>query len=353
MAIGKSGKMILITRHDNLVIPIQEALDQHELSIAIGYPNLSSIEAIQESIQAGKNTTFIRTELLRFMKENGFPHIIALDYRIDSGLGNELDPDKMKVLRTFLISYIILSRGKGFEKLIGNFLILASGSDVEAVKNFELNPERILDILATKDKIVNSFILELKNNIGQFKKLFFINTINTGLDSGKVTSIVANFAQGIKVRENLRNRKKEVPKLERDEYKPGKVLCRFGEDKIYIAGEHISPVPEEYSSLMNNEFYIHGNWTNKTLLDVSKQLSKAITGGLGGIKKFKPGERITINLGEECTVDQSTAVSMAQLLARELSIYTDIEIIVEEENLVILQEASGFNMIRKVVQKMY
>lgn len=171
-------------------------------------------------MQNASNTTFLRTELLKFIKDTGFPYFIAIDFRIDSGLPEEIDPDHMKILRTLLISYIILARGRGFEKIQGNFILFGNESDEKLLSEINTDPKKILSFLATQDRAVNSFIDELKQNGAKFNKLFFLKTIDSTLPPNQMEPLITTYIRGIVTREQFF--KPDIPEtiIENGDYPP-------------------------------------------------------------------------------------------------------------------------------------
>jgi len=351
MTINYSDKIILITSNNRLTLPLKQILAKHSKSIANEYINLHSIPMIQKAISRTQKTVFIRTELVRFIRETGYPFIIALDYKIDSGIGPKLDPDRLKILRSFLISFIILSRGKGFANIKCNLLLLTGQSDYNAVNDLELNPLKILETLNIHDKIINSFIEELRSSPEKFNSLFFIKSLNMETDQISLASNINNFINGINARENLSDKVlPKGPEMKKKSAEPAKVIYVHDQDTIYINGEKQETAPEGSENYEKNQFYISGYWTTQTLNEVSKEIHRLISKGFGTIK-FDPKEKQIINITDECRVDASTTANIAQLAFKDLQEYQNIRIGVSIDNIEILQKSKGFSLIKKIVQR--
>lgn len=350
MKIENSNSIILLTENSRIPIQMKSSVAGFGLEIITKYLNLNSLSIMRKVMKSSKNTAFLRTELLRMIKETGFPFFIALDFKIDTGLGAEIDPDSLKILRTFLISYIILSRGRGFEELRGNFCILYTGSQASLASKIEEDPHTILGILGAKDKIINSFIDELKNDKNKFNRLFYIRTINIDLPQNDVNIMISNFVNGIKARETIFSKRSESPQFD-SSTEAAKIIYIFDDDKTYIDGQIFTEQSQEYFMLEKNQIHVIGSWTNKTQLAVSQKIAAAVLKGMNGEKKFSADDQITIRLDENCRVDASTAASIAQLTAKELEKFPKTIILLSNENLTSLQNATGFNMIRKIVQR--
>jgi hypothetical protein len=352
MSVSASNRILVITDNHRNIVPIRAALKTHELVIEENL-NLHSAEMIRKILRNTKNTTFLRTELFKFIQAHGYPFFIAIDYRLDCGLPPELDPDQMKLLRTLLISFIILSRGKGFENLRGNFLILGKEDQMGEIQAIEQNPTTILEKINTRDEKVNSFITQMKEDRARFNRTFLIRSIAVETASDEVTRNVDNFIQAIKAREKLLTPPEEdtsQTQHDRGDYEAASVIYPIDEDKVYVNGEIILDMEGTYSSLDRGQFYIQGYWTNKTQLRVADKIIHAVKGNLNGKVTFSPDEEIPFVLGEDCIIDATTAASLAQITAKDLYEYPEIKIYTTDENRQKLENSTGFGMIQKIVE---
>ncbi len=191
-------KALLISNSANASLVINNTLKKQGIDIETSYINLHSIQSIRENLKANGNTSFIRTDLSKFFREFGYPHMIILDYMIDFSLSDLDDPDHRKVLRTLLISYIILSRAEEINNLKGNFLIVGNESQMDEIQLLEDKPFKVLDILMTNNVIVNSFIEEMRKNPTIYKDLFSIKGINSDLTTEKIGSQAEKFISEVK-----------------------------------------------------------------------------------------------------------------------------------------------------------
>ncbi len=203
MPVNSSRKIILISDNSRIAMPIKAAISPFALEIDEEFLNLHSLSLMRKAIHSTKSTNFIRSELLRFIKQNGFPFLAIIDYKIDTGLEAEADPDHMKILRTLLISYIILSKGNGFENLKANIILLGTNSQKQEITKIEANPQIILGLLATKDEFINNLITDLKSDIKKFSRLFSIKGLNTEIRNDEISMKLTGYIQAIKERENL------------------------------------------------------------------------------------------------------------------------------------------------------
>lgn len=352
MNISSSNRILVITDNHRNIVPIRAALKTHELVIEENL-NLHSPDMIRKILRNTKNTTFLRTELFKFIQAHGYPFFIAIDYRIDCGLPPELDPEQMKVLWTLLISFIILSRGKGFENLQGNFLILGKEDQMEEIQSIEQDPTLVLDNITTRDEKVNTFIKQIRDDRALFNRTFLIRSIAVETASDEVTRSVDNFIQAIKAREKLlRPSEEDTSRTQHDrgDYEAASVVYPIDEDKVYVNGEIIIDTEGRYSSLEREQFYIQGYWTNKTQLRVADKIIHAIKGNLNGKIPFSSEEEMPLVLGEDCIIDATTAASLAQITAKDLYEYPGIRIYTTEENRRKLENSTGYGMIQKIIE---
>jgi len=344
MVIETSQKILLLTKNKTIHHPIHNALTQEKLESAENYLNLTSLSVIQRAIEKTKNTTFIRTELLRFIRENGFPRFIAMDYKIDTGLDTMYDPDHMKILRTFLISFIILTRGKGFENLQGNIILFFKEDEDKYITHFERNPEKILDLLKTKDETVNSFIHELKTDLKKFNKLFLIKCISFTEQPQAITNEIINYINAIKIRDKLRYTSPKSVSVDRIDI-PADIIYKTQNGTLFINNSMTEEI-NKYEDIPAEIIFIKGAWTNKTLMDVAQRLVAFITTEKDDVN-FAPNDEIILNMGEDCIVDGTTTTYLIQTLSRELSGFTNLHIKISEKNYSILEQTKGFTLIKK------
>ena len=142
--------------------------------------------------KSGK-TAFIRTELLRFIKEVGFPRAIIMDSQIDLGPGSVQDSEMIKIFKTFLIAYVILRKGSEHKNLRGNFILLTKGKAFEKKFGIVSDPHSVMNLLSTQNPEINVFIDELKNDRELFDAAFSITLLDTDLSSDIITDTVEKF----------------------------------------------------------------------------------------------------------------------------------------------------------------
>ncbi len=193
MPIEMSNKVILITEKPRITSPIKIALNSLNLDLVSDYPALTTISLMKAGIAKSQKTAFIRTALLKFINENGFPRAIIMDSQIDIGPGPVKDPGMLKIFKTFLIAYVILSKGKECKNLKGNFILLTKGDEFEREFGLGKNPHGAMNLLITENPEINFFIDELKRNKEHFEEIFSISLLDTELSSDMITENLTKF----------------------------------------------------------------------------------------------------------------------------------------------------------------
>ncbi|HSV95766.1 MAG TPA: hypothetical protein VLM75_02400 [Spirochaetota bacterium] len=328
-------------------VSIRGALGRFGLEVESRFLNLSSIPMIKKILARTGNTAFIRTDLFRFIREEGAPFALVMDY--EAGLGADLgDTDGRKLLRTFLISYIILSRGKGFESLGANFLLLGTAQNMGEISKIEQNPLSVLDMISTRDTIVNSFVNDLRGDRQRFLRHFFIRGLNTDSPAGGAADTVSKFIKSVNDRGRLADDAVVSTGLSsRDgDGPPAKLIYRIDEQRVWVDGDVLGvDSGAQYAALRTGEFYLAGHYTNRNLREVDGKLKSAITRGVATVK-FEADSPIVINMKDGCVTDASTAASLAQMLVHDLGGFAGIRLTVNGENRKILEKSTGYTLLR-------
>lgn len=362
MPIDMSDKVILITDKPRITSPIKIALNRSGLEITTDYPALSSISVMRTGIAKSGKTAFIRTELLRFIKKNGFPRAIIMDSQIDLGREAAPDPGMIKIFKTFLIAYVILSKGSEFENLRGNFILLTKGNAFEKEFGIGNNPHSAIDLLSTQNPEINYFIDEYRESRERFDSVFSIELIDTDLSSDLITEGIEKFLaktavnakravpaqESAPVTVNPVNGKAEEKKSVNGTDKPARIVYRIDSGSVYDDGEVLAELTEEHSALREREFYILGPWTSSTELEVSKKIASVLQKGINENARFGYGDPIVFNFDDRCIIDKNTTLSMAQLFTKNLAVFKKIRLTASARNGEMIQKSRGFPMIREI-----
>jgi len=188
-----SNKVILITEVPRITTSIKLALNQVGLEIVSDYPALSSLSVMRTGIAKSGKTAFIRTELLRFIKERGFPRAIIMDCKINPSPLPDAAADMFKIFKTFLIAYIILRKGEEYGGLKGNFILLTKGSAFEKETGIGSNPRAAIELLSTQNPEINILIDEMKNSEDLFNSLFTISLLDAEQSTDVLREAIVKF----------------------------------------------------------------------------------------------------------------------------------------------------------------
>ena len=346
-----SRKSIVITENKRALMSVRNSFVKRNIEIETRFLNLTSLSIIRRVVANVKNTSPIRTELFKFIREVGIPHSIVIDYEIDLKLDAALDPDRKKMLRTLLISHIILSRGKGFELLRGNFLILADDRNYESLKNYESMPIRILDLLATKNDVVNKFIQELRADPVLFNRIFFFKVVNVNASPDVFQEEMNGFLDKVeeRIKQGVFIKGSSQASVINDSADAANIVFRVDQENVYVDGEEKKLVEApDYENIPINEINVIGSWTNRNKMEVGKKLNVMIL-NLENRGLINSGNRLVLTVGEKCVIDGSTASSLAQLLIQDLKNYVNIKLKVSDRSIKILENSKGFSMIREYI----
>ncbi len=348
---SNSKHIILITENVRNENALRNALATRPVELETENSNLHSVKDIRTTIHRTRNTSFIRADLFNCIRTHGMPYFIGLDYTIDFGLGDELDPDRRKLLRTFLISCIVLSRGKGFENVRANFLLFADPEKLEEARSLITRPETILSMLRTRDEKVNRIISTLRGNTTQFNRLFYFNCIDNSLQSTEKEKAVADFVEAIDAREKLSA--SVAGKLQSNakdtQSAPARVMVKRDDGNVIVDGTTVEPSEIENAAEMNpGQVYIVGDWTNVHVRNVADRVITLVKKGTDDFS-FTSEDQIILHLGNLCAIDGTTATSLAQLLGNQLHGY-NITLMVSPEIQRILEKSNGYSMIRNYLK---
>jgi len=348
-----SNKVILVTEVPRINTTIKLALNQVGLEIVGDYPALSSLSVMRTGISKSGKTAFIRTELLRFIKERGFPRAIIMDSMINPVSVPDITADMFKILKTFLIAYIILRKGEQFSGLKGNFILLTKGKDFNKETGIGTNPQIVIDMLTTQNPEINALIEEMKDR-DIFNSAFTISLLDTEQSSDVLRDSIVKFItrtekgtdSGAVLHEEMHD-DADDPGNSADP-DPAHILCRIDAETVYDDGEIITELTEEHISLNEKEIYVTGSWVSSNELDVAKKIASLILKGVEGKLRFSFNDEIKVNLDNRCIMDKNTTLSMAQLFTKNLAAYKKIKIRAGVKNSELMQKSRGFPMIRDI-----
>jgi len=350
MSITISDKAILLSDYVNLLQLINDILTSSNIDHHSDSSPLSSLNALKSKINEEGNLSIIKKDVLSFIQQNGYPFLIIIDMKINTNLDSALD--NSKVIKTLLLSFIIIMQSEQFKDISCNLLILMDKKDYNQFKENHKHPQNILGILRTNDDRLNNIINEYTANNEKFKKNFNILITDAEEEPSLIKSELILFINMIKAKEKLKDKiiqKKPVslagPKIEAAQ--PADAILRAGQI-IFKNGE----APSSYNGDMNltdKEVYILGNFTSYTRLDVIERLLALLKAGFRNEINFKKNDTLILNIPEESIIDSTTPITLAQLMSKELLDYKNIKIKTTQLHYQMMQQSQGFSMIQRRV----
>jgi len=350
MAIAHTKNVIVITERKEVLDPVEIALKRLDLAAVKTYMNLFSLSIIRKQAANAKSLAFIANELYRFVKEQGLPSAFILDGRIDSGIGPHSDPEGIMLFKTLLLSCMVLAKGRGLEKFRGNFLLLARADDEQRIKNITHSPMSLLKSTISPDKALNALIEEYRSNIHLFGTKFYIEYTRADAPAGDLLAGVEKFFAEIKNRDTLVKLKTEGTAVDSVSTEPGVVLFKSGDGRLFADGTQVAAYPKKSGEIKAGEFYVVGNWTSRTQLEVSQKIAMMVIKGIQGVDEFGKDDRIVINLDRNTHIDASIATSLAALVSIELKEFKKILVMVNKENGFTLRNSPGYSLVMKQVR---
>jgi hypothetical protein len=348
-------KSILLTQDRRLEQFIKILLRTKKKEVEADFPLLSDIKALRSDIQQYRNTLNLRGEFGSFIKSFGFPYMIIMDYLIDFGLPQSLDPDKRKLLRTFLIAFTILANGKGFDSATSNIVFIIDKKDQRAVSEFIQDPALILEQIQTQDARVNAIIYSFtkdRERVKRFYNLSYIFRPVEGNYNKEMETLDKNIDQVDAVL-NQKDKKQSTSAssaMITEDVKPAEVICRATIERIIVNGEVKDISDEERERYEEKNIYLIGAVTVKTIKTVNERIVQTIK-AMNKINPFKKEERIFINIPDTTLIDGSFASSMGSFLNGELRAYKGISLNMGEKNCGKVSSSQGFIAIRDYLIK--
>jgi len=347
MTAAATAKVIVITDSKLTLDPVEIAVKRNNLELVRSYMNLFSLSIIRKQVASTKGLDFMGAEFFRFIREQGQPFAVILDGSINCGLGINEDPEGIMLFKKLLLSGMVIAHGKGYERYRGNYLLLARDRDLERLKGLTLNPKALLKTIESPEKTTAGIIDMYRKDIFRFGNRFYIECVRADSPDGELMSSVEKFITEIKNRASLTKLKSDGVPVDSTSTDPASIVYMGGNGAVLVDGEQNTVINKEYTGLAPGEFYIIGNWTSRTQMDVSKKLSRIILKGLSQDMVFEKDARIVINIDDRTRIDSSTAASIAGVLTKELNDYINIVFVTNKEKGFMLKNSPGFSLIQK------
>ncbi len=348
MNVDISNKAVILTDFEKLVPLVSEILGSINVDIFTGDSSLKSSAILKKRIAEEGNLSFLKKDIISFIEKNGYPFLIFIDMKIGAGINGS--DESIKVLKTLILSYLIILQSEQYNNISCNLLVLVNNKDYNHLKAVYKQPQNMLALLKTNDERINSIINEYTTNSDKFKKNFNILLTDAEQESSLIKSEIVLFANMIKSKEKLKN-KLTKPKSETAD--GPKISAAEAADVVLRSGSIFfknGEAPAEYDEKLNledKEVYILGNFTSYTRLAVIEKLYMLMKRGFGNEVNFKKGDILVINIPKESTIDSTTSITLAQLISKELIEYKNIKIKAAAPHYQMMQKSQGFSMIQK------
>lgn len=345
-----SDNAMILTDYENLFPLIKEILAGININHYSENLSLSSLTELKKRFNDEGSLSFLKKDILAFIQKNGYPFITITDMSVNSGLNDLRDGNR--ILKTLLLSFIIIMQSEQFKNISCNTIILMNNREYTVYKNRFKQSQDILSILKTSDERLNSIINEYSTNKDKFKKNFNILITDAEQEQSLIKSELVLFTNMIRAKENLRNKlMKEKP----DRSNEPKIGAAQSADAVLHSGSNFfkngePPVIYDNTlSLNEGEIYITGNFTSYTRLDVIENILSIIKTRFNNDPVIKKGENLTLNIPGKSVIDSTTPITLAQLISKELQDYRNITIKTTKAHYQLMQQSKGFSMIQKNV----
>lgn len=342
--------IFILTEDQSLAESFKATVLMNNLTPVDDESPLGSLKKIITDYEAAGNTSFIKKDIIDYIKNRNFPFLYIMDLRIKTGISE--DSDTLRILKTLLLTYTVLTRSEYSKDIILNLALITSPEDFHKIHSMINNPILILNILKTGDVKINRVIEEIKNSPELFNNHFTISFIENNGDNFKVQADLNLFITKIKFKDKLKNKiknqqKKKESGIDNTKTESARVIYSDG-STLYINGE-VSDNKDrsDYKNIEPGELYIDGAFTGYNRLETVNRIIKIIKKGLNHDIKFSKDENIFINLDSRCRVDTTIPVTLAQLLVKDLPDYKKIKIKIDKKNNAIMKDGQGYNMLSR------
>ncbi|HOP63591.1 MAG TPA: hypothetical protein PK358_03770 [Spirochaetota bacterium] len=345
---SSSNSILIISEKDNLLPALQEFAAENGIDIKGTETEISLINFLKEKIRETGSLSWIKKDLLDFINSKGHPLMLITDLRFHSG--TEHDPDGLKILRTVILSYILITRSESFRDIACNLFILAGHDDYLKFSDEVKEPRLLLNQIKTNDSRINELIRHLKTEQDSFNRNFSIKICDSDSDIRQIKHNLNTFLNMIKTKEKLRiklkkNEPAETASPEISSAEPADIVFRTG-NSYYVNGEENNSYDYQ-KELRPEEIYVIGNFTSFTRVDVIERLLKLIKSGPSRDYSFRKRPDIIINIPESSVIDITIPVTLAQLLSKELADFRNLKIKTTMKKSKLMQQSRGYNMIQK------
>ncbi len=351
-------KVIILTRNKRLRQGLIQSIKLKGLEVESDIISLYDMDHITKMIKNTGNTGFLRNAFSDLIKENnGTPFCIILDYLVDFGLSKELDPDNLKLLKTFSISSIILANISNLQYNTTNIVLIGSPENLKQLEIYKSDPHLVFKIAKTQNPGLNKMLEEVIENPKKIKNVFTVNYLlmdqtNDYLSAAnKLETLLDKYIQKRLSLINLKKSKSQTEILT-GEYDPAKILFKISDSQIYIDGETFNiEGNSKFEKYKENIIYIQGYYIQSTVARVNETLEKFILVDYPKIRQLSIDSEINISLEEHTIIDGGITPALNFLLSMKLKDFKDIHLITSPVNFTKIENSPGFISLRDYIIK--
>ena len=189
-----ANKTLILTEYENLIPVFLDAFKTIKIERYEGNDFLSSLDALKNKIVEDDSLSFIRNEILSFIKNHGSPFII-IDMLIKPNLDQK--KERTKIFRTFLLSYIMIMESGEFKDISCNMFVLIDKINYERLNYIYPKAQNILGLLKTNNEEMNKKIHDYMIYEKKFLQNFNLLLINAEKDPLIIRSELILFGNKI------------------------------------------------------------------------------------------------------------------------------------------------------------
>ncbi len=351
-------KVVVLTQNRRLCKALLQSIKNTNLEYESEITSLYDMDHITRMIRNTKDTRFIREAFSEYINENnGPPLCVILDYKADFGLPKNLDPDNMKLLRTFAISSVILTNISHLVYNVANIVLISSPTYLKQLEMFKLHPHLIFKIARTENPQLNKMLDDVLDNPEKIKHLLTINYIlmdetNDCISAANKLEIILDKL--IQKRQSLINLKmgKDQTQILAGKHEPARILYKISDVRMYIDGKIFNIEDNtKFDKYKENIIYIQGYYVQNNVTLVNEKLEKFILDDFPKIKQLSIDSEINISLEDHTIIDGGISPALNILLSIKLKDFKNIHLITSPVNFTKMENSPGFISLRNYILK--
>lgn len=351
-------QFILLTVNKRLYQALSQAIRSKKLDVETGFQALSDLDYIRKFLSRTKNTSFIREAYSSFIKKySGTPLGIIIDFRIDLNLEPELDPDRMKLMRTLLISGVILSNMTDLVYNLTNIICIGGPENLNQFKVFKEKPHLLFKLCKTSNPQINRLLEDKVNYPDKTMATFFFDYIlidekNDIISASKKLELIIDNILARK--QSLINREmtKNQTQILKGEHEPARIIFKISSQRMYMDGQIVNIEENaQFANYPENIIHVLGYYVSSTLSTVNEKIRRFILEDLPKIRKIDADTEIILHLGPEAVIDGSTTPSLNIFFSITLRDFKNIHVVPSPENFGKMERSPGFISLKNYIIK--